>query len=56
MLVIVNEENVREAIDKLCGIADGLSLLIGVDDEFVEAIDQVEHLLRNGIEDQNQKD
>ena len=54
MLVIVNEENVREAIDKLCGIADGLSLMFGCDDEYVEDIEQIEHLLGAGIEDRNQ--
>lgn len=54
MLVIVNEKNVQEAINKLCGIADGLSFMFGNDDEYVKAIEQVESLLRNGIEDQKQ--
>lgn len=53
MLVIVNEENVREAIDKLCGIADGLSSMFGNNDEYVRAIEQVEYLLRNSIQNQN---
>ena len=55
MLVIVNEKNVREAVDKLCGIADGLSLILGDRNEYVWAIDQVEHLLRDSIKDLNQQ-
>lgn len=55
MLVIVSEENVREAVDKLCGIADGLSLILGDRNEYVWAIDQVEHLLRDSIKDLNQQ-
>lgn len=54
MLFIVNEKNVREAVDKLCGIADGLSLILGDDNEYVADIDQVEHLLRDSIKDLNQ--
>lgn len=54
MLTIVNEENVQEAMNELCGIVDGLSTIFGIEDEYVKAIDRIEHLLRTGIEDLNQ--
>lgn len=49
MLLILNQESVQEAMERLCGLQDHLDLM--GDKENVSALVEIERLLREGIID-----